>query len=691
MSLKQSIVIVNEYTIKNGKSSGSRGGTPGDYVKRYMARDRATEDVTPVRLSDAESYIQRYMARKEASESLDSVPKIKRKMRDAQKQGGVAFGYGDVSLSDERLQEVSKDIQHQFDIGKTVLKTVLSFDEEYLREHGLLEPDFVCKNKGDFRGHIDQMKLRMAIMNGLDRMGRDYDDLQYVGVIQVDTTHLHCHLAMVDRGEGHLMKDGTQRGRITEHSKMQLRRGIDMWLDQKQTVKMMSSSVMHDKRNALCYIKKFTHKTMAEQGLPQFLISCLPDNRNWWRASTNRKEMRKANAIVREYVLGLLEEPNSGYAEAVRDMTAYADSRQNREGLSELDRNRLIRDGQERLIQDCMNGVYSVLKTIPRSAMVVRTPMLDTMSMDYEDMAAQAAYDPMVEFGFKLRSYSTRLKHHRKEYHKYKREREAYEEAEEKSEDSKALGDFFREEENYNAMLMVKYQYFLSFLPPDENVQQEFEDLMTLKKKYLNLQNMKEDPTFQRLSEERAEEYGLDVYGQSGGRHVKVLPQVIDARLERMDRLVQREEQAFRTHLQDYGLDYDGKGVIQKKRYPFADVKALDLHHMGYDFPYDMQISKLNVDRFQEQANRRYDAFQRAKEYLVRSGQTEALKVLPEKDIVFMKQYADKLTDQTELRTERPEDGRKHRGPTVRLGRNYLRDMKTVVESTIRAAQLGED
>ena len=40
MSLKQNIVVVNEYTIKNNSGKGgSRGGSPGDYVLRYMARN----------------------------------------------------------------------------------------------------------------------------------------------------------------------------------------------------------------------------------------------------------------------------------------------------------------------------------------------------------------------------------------------------------------------------------------------------------------------------------------------------------------------------------------------------------------------------------------------------------------------------------------------------------------------------
>ena len=214
MGLKQSIVVVSEFSVKT-KSGGSRGGTPGDYVLRYMARDKAVEDLTPVRLEDTDTYIRRYMMREEATEQMDSVPKIKKAMYDAQKMGGVAFGYGEVSLSDRKVRQASRDIQRNFDSGHTVIKTVLSFDEEYLRQTGIIPSDFYLEKKGDFRGNVDQLKLRLAIMNGLDKMGRNFDDLQYVGVIQVDTAHLHCHIAMVDRGRGKLMSDGTQRGKLS--------------------------------------------------------------------------------------------------------------------------------------------------------------------------------------------------------------------------------------------------------------------------------------------------------------------------------------------------------------------------------------------------------------------------------------------------------------------------------------------
>ncbi len=65
VGLKQSVVIVSEYTIKDKSGKGgSRGGTPGEYVLGYMARKGATEDLTPVRFSEIDDYTMRYMALK---------------------------------------------------------------------------------------------------------------------------------------------------------------------------------------------------------------------------------------------------------------------------------------------------------------------------------------------------------------------------------------------------------------------------------------------------------------------------------------------------------------------------------------------------------------------------------------------------------------------------------------------------
>jgi len=297
MALSQSIVVKNEFTIKSD-GKGSRGSTPGDYVTNYMARDEAIETLTPVKRLEQQDFIERYMLREDVVAMADDRWQLKPEFRRIQKYGGVAFGYGSISMSDEKLKFASKDIQTQFDNGKTVLKTVLSFDEAYLRENKLIPDDFVCTKAGDYRGKLDQMKLRMGIMHGLDALAKDYDDLQYVGVIQVDTKHVHCHLAMVDRGVGTLTADGTQKGKLSTAQKDKLRRSVDLFLDESKSVQYMSSNIAMDKRNTSIFVKQVSHRTMQQNGTAQLLMACLPDDKRLWRASSNNKQMEKANALA---------------------------------------------------------------------------------------------------------------------------------------------------------------------------------------------------------------------------------------------------------------------------------------------------------------------------------------------------------------------------------------------------------
>lgn len=692
MGLKQSIVVVSEYTVKNAAGKGSRGSTPGSYVTRYMSRNKATEDLTPVQF-DSETFIERYMARKEAAETADSVPEIKQNMREVQGMGGVAFGYGDVSLSHKKLKAASRDIQENFDKGKTVMKTVLSFDEDYLRQNGIISQGFIFNKEGDYRGNIDQMKLRMAIMSGMDKLSREYDDLQYVGVIQVDTAHVHCHLAMVDRGRGNITPDGTQRGKITEKGKRDLRRGIDMFLDEKQSVRMMSSNITHDKRNALCFIKKYTHETMDEHGTPQFLLACLPKDKRLWRASTNRIEMRKANQIVREFVTEVLAEPDSGYRDALRHVDEYARTRQIREGLSDDECRQLYKNGQERIIEDCMNGVYAVLKQIPDDEIKIKTPMMDAMSMDYDEMAAQAQDDPMIEFGFRLRSYSSRLEHHKAEMKRYHEAVKAYEQTDNASESSRPLYEFFKFEEEYNSKLMCKYQYFLSFLPPESEYEEEFNNLMEYKHRIHKTEQLSNDPSPKRMSADNAEDYGVRVYGVHGGRYLTFAPDVLERRIDIMYDDYQRREDDFRYKLASYGLTLDDKGISKKKPYEFSEVKALDLHHLKYDFPDDFPISKINADEFIETAEKRNNLFRQAKAYLVASGQSSAIQSFASADIKAMKEMADSMKIKPVMTVAKPvsSSGKRRNSATFRLDIDYTKDMKAAVEETISSLQMGDN
>ncbi|WP_311245251.1 MULTISPECIES: relaxase MobL [unclassified Microbacterium] len=670
MGLKQDVIIVNEFSVplpSGSKKKGSRGGTPGDYVTRYMAREMATESLAPIRQKRTDEFITRYMARESATESLEvkSPRALKRKMSAAQGDAGVAFGYDSISLSHEQLQFASRDIQRLFDEGHTVMKTVMSFDQEYLRKHKIIPEDFVCEKRGDYRGHLDQMKLRLAIMHGLGRMSRVlYDDLRYVAVIQVDTEHVHCHLAMVDAGPGTLAPDGTQRGKITARARNMLRRGVDGWLDENQSVRHLASAVGYERRNVTTYVKRWAHQQMLRESLPQFLLACLPADRRLWRAGTNHHAMKKPNRIVHQLVREVLDRDGSPMNQAMVGVREYADHRRRNEGLSAPEWRKLVMTGEERIIERSVNAVYAMLRQLPDDALQVRTPMLDAMGLDYDDLAKRAhddTEDDLVGFGFRMRSFASRLDHHtekREHYHEQVRAWEAANAQGKAAPSSRAVYEMYLEEEEYHAKVASKYRHFLSFTPPSNTWYQGWSEVAEYGERIISLESMRRDLSLRRMKDEdEAERIGFEIYGQHGGRHVAngsdASARILEERVSRMrasyasqvdDLRVSLAGKGLRLDLQtDPATGRDAAAITSGAEHPFEQVKGLDLHHMRYDFAADVEIGPRTLSAFIEAARRRAEAVEAAEEYLVASGQPEAIQELPISDVRSMIALASRI------------------------------------------------
>lgn len=716
MGLKQSIVLVNQYTTRNPDGSGSRGATPGSYVVRYMARDLASEPIAPIARTPAEDFIVRYMAREEATEVVrapgrQGVAEIRDRMAAYQGLGGRAFGYGRVSLSHEELIASAADVQQLFDEGHTVMKVVLSFEEEYLKKHGVLPRDFDLAKEKTYRGNVDQLKLRMAIMRGADRMGAGYDDLRYVGVVQVDTAHVHAHLAMVDAGPGRLGPDGRQRGKINDRSKSLMRRGIDSFLDEKQHVAHMSSAVRYERTNVVSYIKKWAFGQLQRESGPQFLLSCLPEDSRLWRASTNDRRMRKPNELLRGMVEESLERPGSPMPRAMAKIQDYANERRSREDLTAEQWHRLVDDGRERIVERCMNGVYGMLKAVPERSLSVRTPMLEVMSMDYEDLAARVkdeGADDLSRFGFRLRTYSARLDHHRTSRTEARAQVKAWEAADKigaAAPGSVAVHRFFLGEERYHAMCAAKYGYFLPFVQDDGRWREKWEKDQEYARRLKALQLLRADASLRAMKDpEAAEDMGMSVYGQPGGALVAQGEEgraVLDGRIERMQAGYDRRVRETAEELATRGLVLEVDELTGRAQarpgleYPFEQVKALDIHHMGYDFARDVEIGNRARAAFVAQARSRQELLTGAVEYLRSSGQEDAVSALPVEDVRSMNEMADRIQVQehpvlvselARIERERNEEARRKR--TVRIGteRSYaLRSgLDEVVERSVR-------
>lgn len=596
MGLKQDIVVVNEYTLKQKNGKGSRGSTPGDYVMRYMARDLATETLEPIRRDNFVDYTLRYMARGDAVDVATDRDELKQMMYDAQGDGGVSFGYGDVSLSHDALHRSAKDIQRLFDEGHTVLKTVISFSEEYLERMGIVRDDFTLERDGDYRGNIDQMKLRMAIMQGLSRMNSlHYDDLRYIAVIQVDTGNVHCHLAMVDAGKGTIALDGRQKGKVSQRAIMSLRRSLDSYLDEKQTVPHMSAAISYDRKNVVTYVKKWAHKQILRETLPQFLLACLPEDRKLWRYGTNNKAMKKPNRIVKDLVEDVLSKPGSPMSSAMVKVQGYANHRRTTEGLSTAEWQRLIDNGREQIIERAANSVYGLLREVPKQMLTVRTPLLQAMSSDREQLAAIAASkvknksdDDVVGFAYRLRSYGSRLRHHneqrevwREKAAEWRRWRETTSDLDPSELDtnweppSKVLYDFYVEEEQWHAKCAAKYRHFLNFVPPSSTWYEGWDAIENYADRLMSLEAMRHDGSLLRMKDTaEAERIGLDVYGQPGGA---AIASGGDAR-ESVDRRIDLMREAWSNKVDDLRVKMAAEGLLLNvKELSARDSELVDL------------------------------------------------------------------------------------------------------------------
>lgn len=689
MGLKQSIVVKNQFTVKTGDSGGRRGTTPGRYVTRYMARKGATEPIAPIRQSRTDDFIQKYMARESATEALRNPIEVQRKAEEVVKFGGVAFGYGQVALSDEELIDASNDIQKCFDEGKTILKTVISFDEDYLRENDIIDSNFVFQKAGDYRGHIDQLKLRRAIMSGLERMGRSYDDLQYIGVIQVDTGHVHCHLAMVDKGVGKLVDNGEQKGKITQRAMNQFRRGVDLELDNQKSIQYMASHFQAEKRNVKSFVKKMSYIAIDEHGLGQLMLAALPDNSNLWRADSNDKRMIKANRLAREFVRNIFNKDESGYREAQAGVLSYVNKRAEREDLSDKEQQYLIGRGYKQIEDKAINSVYETLRQYRDNDFKVHTRMLDIAVSDLDQLASQRD-DPLAQFGYRLRSYSSRRKHHMEEKHKYKKLVSELESKSDRNDVADAFLEFYRHEMLYNAQLQAKYQTFLSFLPKRNEFEQDVRDLIDYEKRMLDLERMINDKSMRRMKPENAENFGYSTYGQHGGKYVALKnTSILEARLDVMRDTFKRHESDLSDKLFDAGFklvrDVDRFSLVPDLPYKFDDVKALDLHHLGYDFLYDADVSVTNVAKFVLMAKERSMLYDKVEYYLKNTEQEDVLSQFDGEDIRLMADYADKLALNPVVKSEVVESGELEIAhDTISLERDLESELLNIIHNVMK-------
>lgn len=193
------------------------------------------------------SFILDYVTRQDAVESSTAYGGIKKEAGD-----GVALTLHASSVPRSTVEAIAREVESFHDTGKRAIQEmVVSFEHDYLVEKGLIDEDLIIQNKGDYRGHYDDVRLRYALMDGFQAMvdHENYRKPHMVAAIQDDTLHLHAHAVVYERAENPgRMRGYEEKGVLKESSFATLTHEIDRSLDRSRSVLVTSSKLLNRKR-----------------------------------------------------------------------------------------------------------------------------------------------------------------------------------------------------------------------------------------------------------------------------------------------------------------------------------------------------------------------------------------------------------------------------------------------------------
>lgn len=697
MSLKSSIVVKSQFTLKGADGEGSRGSTPGAYVERYMGRDGASEPCLPVAGTGPYDYLQRYVARRDAVESAPVVADAYGAGVRSRGRDGVAFGADSVSMSDGAFKQVSRRIQDLFDAGEPVLKTVLSFDTDYLKARGVVRDELVVSRPGDLRGEVDQLRLREAVREGMRALSHRFDDLVWVGVLQFDTEHVHAHLAMAESdldGSSRRRPDGEHRGVLSAEEIGLIRRGVDRSLDLTQTLPRLTAQVSRQRKGVRSFVAERASRELARSGTMQLVVATLPDDARMWRAGSASVAMSRPLALVRAFVRDMFAEQGSGYAEVRASVGAYARERAARDGGGAARERELVENGLARVEDECVNAVFAEVRRWQERP--AHTRAIDVMASDIAEAARLASTSAGDEAWFRLRTYGGRMVDAREKRQRAHDERRRYERDAERGNvapGSEAYLAFLLAEERYQTQVMCKYQGLLPLVLVGDDDEEDLELVKRALDEVRGLEDLLTDDRMLGMSAEEAERFGRVEHGVSGGALLARDPRRFAARLEVARTVLDERVEEARFALASGGrvltLGRDGVRVRPGTLMRFEDVRGVDLHRLGYDFPDAAPVGSEAFGQFERALAEREEALRGAVRYLVASHQEQTLDQLPVAEVARMGAVAREVAETGVVRSLRHDGNNRSPILTVRTEPEAVQGASDAVARTIAVVRSG--
>lgn len=216
MKAKQAVVVRNQFANKNAR--GVAKGSIKYFVEKYVTRPEAVE---PLVVDDNQQadYLQ-LVDDLHRPDDLSAQARLNEQL----KYDGVAFNAGSLAMSRSEQIKAGDRAQAAYDRGATVRQMVLSFDSQWLSEQGILDEQRSVWHRGDFAGHVDELRLRQVVQSGMERFFAQtkMKEPEYVAAVQVDTSHVHVHLVTWDEDPSVI----NDRGQVNGYQKDALRSGV---------------------------------------------------------------------------------------------------------------------------------------------------------------------------------------------------------------------------------------------------------------------------------------------------------------------------------------------------------------------------------------------------------------------------------------------------------------------------------
>ncbi|MDM7644491.1 relaxase MobL [Lactococcus lactis] len=302
-------------------------------------------------------YVTREEALKQSKEEAEGFFRYATNEQKTQYQG--IFNKDKIGLTEEEKQEFidrsAELINRSKDEEKLYMfKDVVSFDNEYLKEHHLIDSN----NQVDVRG-ISRLVQRAYERHALELgMSKDY---QLLGAIHLNTDNVHVHVGLAD----HKYNERYYR---SQKSIKAIKRSIttDINNEQRQTLfkeidldrKTLREKILKDIK------PKFSPQDPNEKLLKE-IIKELPQDQKLWRMKSNAVSMKQPKVLVKEYIDKELEKSHSKAFNDFKEKLKQ-DEKYNQRLYGKSEANQTYKKKLDRFYEETGNKIFKTIKELKK-------------------------------------------------------------------------------------------------------------------------------------------------------------------------------------------------------------------------------------------------------------------------------------------------------------------------------------